>query len=115
MSDRITLANELEEWAENASSWSKRPHRVVLLEAAAILRATSDDPQRGRAMTDAVDMAAMRLQAQALVFQWLAARDFQLPATAEAVFYVYPAEFCLQPQVLDGDCVAIRLTVEKKP
>lgn len=59
---------------------------------------------------DAADVTALRLQAIALAFAWLAAREFKPDHNGRAWHLVRPADLGLKPDAMQG--LRIRVSLE---
>jgi len=61
----------------------------------------------------ACEMAAMRMQARALAFQWFAARNFQYGEEGFAYFMLRAADFELRDDCLKGVRIKVSLAFER--
>lgn len=61
----------------------------------------------------AVDMDGMRMQARALAFHWLAARDFNPSADGHAWFLLRAGDFGLREDSMKGLRIKVEMTFEE--
>lgn len=77
--------------------------------------ATSRDGSRlsdGLGVVGAEDMAVMRMQAGALAFQWLVARDYKVHADGYAFMLLRAEDFGLRDAVMNGKRIRVALSFE---
>lgn len=60
----------------------------------------------------AEDMAAMRMQAKALAFQWFAARNYQADLAGFSWFLVRPEDLGLSADTMPGMRIRVAMTFE---
>lgn len=61
----------------------------------------------------AADMAAMRMQAQALAFHWFCARDFEAHPQGFAYYLFRPRDFSFKPTSMNGLRIRVALSFEQ--
>lgn len=62
----------------------------------------------------AEDVAAMRMQAIALAFQWFTAREYEVSTDARAHFNVRASDFGFRDSALPGLRIRVQLTFERE-